>query len=64
MAQNLEIQSEHIEQLTTDSYTATEDVGKGNKELKKASQRKSTAKLIFYSTVGLCSFFVIWDLII
>ena len=47
-----------------DSYSATENVGKGNKELKTASERKSTAKLVFYGTVSVCSFFVLWDLII
>ncbi|GAB7366777.1 hypothetical protein MBLNU230_g0730t1 [Neophaeotheca triangularis] len=60
---NLAQQSEHIEQLVQDSYSTTENVGGGNKELKRASERRSTAKLIFWSTVGFCSTLVIWDLV-
>lgn len=60
---NLAQQSEHIDQLVQDSYSTTENVGGGNKELKRASERRSTAKLIFWSTVGFCSTLVIWDLI-
>jgi len=41
----------------------TDDIGSGNKELKKASERKSTAKAVFYGTTGLCVFLVAWDLI-
>jgi syntaxin 18 len=60
---NLQLQSEHIDQLVQDSYLTQENLGRGNKELKKASERRSTAQTFFYATVGLCSFLVIWDLI-
>lgn len=60
---NLEQQSEHIEQLVQDSYRTTENVGKGNKELKKASERRSTAQAVFWGTVGFCGFLVVWDLV-
>lgn len=60
---NLQQQSEHIEQLVQDSYLTTENLGKGNKELKRASERRSTAQAVFWGTVGFCSFLVAWDLI-
>ncbi|CZT19537.1 related to syntaxin 18 [Ramularia collo-cygni] len=61
---NLQQQSEHIDQLVQDSYLATENLGKGNKELKRASERRSTAQALFYSTVAFCSFLVVWDFFI
>ena len=60
---NLQQQSEHIDQLVQDSYLTTENLGKGNKELKRASERRSTAQAVFWGTVGFCSFLVVWDLI-
>lgn len=61
IAKNLDIQSEQIEQLMQDSHSTEENVDSGNKELKKASERRSTAKLVFYSSVGLCSAAILWD---
>lgn len=61
---NLQQQSEHIDQLVQDSYLTTENLGKGNKELKRASERRSTAQAVFYSTVAFCSFLVVWDLFV
>lgn len=61
---NLQQQSEHIDQLVQDSYLTTENLGKGNKELKRASERRSTAQALFYSTVAFCSFLVVWDFFI
>ena len=63
LAQNLETQSANIEQLTMDSLSTAENVGGGNKELKRASERKSTARMVFYASCGLCTFLVVWDLI-
>lgn len=60
---NLEQQSEHIEQLVQDSYLTSENVGRGNKELKRASERRSTAQAVFWGTVGFCGFLVVWDLV-
>ena len=60
---NLQQQSENIDQMVQDSYLTTENLGKGNKELKRASERRSTARTVFWSTVGFCSFLIAWDLI-
>ncbi|KAK5686549.1 hypothetical protein LTS10_002669 [Elasticomyces elasticus] len=60
---NIQMQSEGIEQLVQDSYLTTENLGKGNKELKKASERRSTARLVFVATGCFCAFLVGWDLI-
>lgn len=64
LVQNLASQSEHIDQLVTDSLSTTDNVGGGNKELKKAAERKSTAKYVFYASCGLSFFLVVWDLLI
>ncbi|KAF2171670.1 hypothetical protein M409DRAFT_63296 [Zasmidium cellare ATCC 36951] len=60
---NLTQQSEQIEQLVQDSFSTTENLGRGNKELKRASERRSTAQAVFYSTIAFCSFLVVWDLV-
>ena len=60
---NLAQQSEHIEQLVQESYDTTANLGKGNQELKRASERRSTAQAVFWGTVGFCSFLVVWDLV-
>jgi t-SNARE complex subunit (syntaxin) len=64
LASNLSIQSAHIDQLVADSFTTTENVGSGNKELKKATERKSTARMVFYGTSAFCLTLVLWDLFI
>lgn len=61
LAMNLEIQSAHIDQLVEDSYLTADQVGAGNKQLKKASERPSTARMVFWTTCGLCTFVVLWD---
>ncbi|KIX02284.1 uncharacterized protein Z518_08223 [Rhinocladiella mackenziei CBS 650.93] len=60
---HLSVQGEMIGNLVTDAANTDENVRKGNRELKKASERGSTARLVFYATAGFCSFLVIWDLI-
>jgi len=60
---NLQQQNERIDQLVQDSYLTTENVGKGNKELKRASERPSTARMLFHGTCAFCAFLVVWDLI-
>jgi syntaxin 18 len=60
---NLTEQNEHIEQLVQDSFSTTENVGRGNKELKRASERTSGARILFHSTCAFCAFLVVWDLI-
>lgn len=61
---NLATQSEHIDQLVADSFETTEGVGKGNKELKKSTERRSPARYTFFAAAGLCTVLVLWDLII
>ncbi|KAK0388554.1 hypothetical protein NLU13_4797 [Sarocladium strictum] len=61
---NLATQSAHIEQLVADSEFTTENVGGGNKELTKATQRPSAARYTFFAASGLCAFVILWDLII
>lgn len=64
LASNLSIQAAHIDQLAEDSHLTTENVGSGNKELKKATERKSTARMVFYGTSMFCLTLVLWDLFI
>lgn len=64
LVNNLATQSAHIEQLVTDSFSTTENVGGGNKQLKQAAQRPSAARYTFFAASGLCAFLVIWDLVI
>nr|POE87772.1 syntaxin ufe1 [Quercus suber] len=61
---NLEVQGQQISQMEQDSYNTEENLGRGNKELKKASERKSTAQALFWGTAAFCSFLVVWDLVI
>jgi hypothetical protein len=63
LVSHLNTQGEMIEQLVTDVENTDENVRRGNKELKKASERGSTAKLVFWTTVGICGFLIGWDLI-
>ena len=64
LANNLTMQAAHIEQLVEDSYLTTENVGTGNKELKRATERRSTARMIFYGTSAFCLTLVLWDLFV
>jgi len=63
LVQNLDVQSADISQLVADSLSTTENVGGGNKELKMAIERKSTARMVFWASCGLCGFLISWDLI-
>lgn len=65
LVDNLTVQSANIEQLVADSERTEENVGGGNKQLKKATERKlSQARVTFYAASALCAFLVVWDLII
>lgn len=64
LIQNLEIQSERIDQLGEDSVRTGENVSGGNKQLKKASERWRPAKWMFWMSCGLSGFLVVWDLLI
>ncbi|KAI9821098.1 MAG: hypothetical protein M1827_003832 [Pycnora praestabilis] len=64
LANNLVTQSAHIDQLVADTFYTAENVGGGNQQLKKATERKSTAKYVFYVSCGFSLFLVAWDLLI
>ncbi|PNP52006.1 hypothetical protein THARTR1_07215 [Trichoderma harzianum] len=64
LVNNLSVQSENIELLVADSASMADNVGGGNKQLKKATQRPSTARYTFFAASGLCAFLILWDLII
>ncbi|KAJ4291618.1 hypothetical protein N0V90_009513 [Kalmusia sp. IMI 367209] len=64
LASNLSLQAEHIDQLVADSYLTSENVDSGNKQLKKATERRSTAQMVFWSTCAFCTTLVLWDLFI
>ncbi|KAF2864384.1 hypothetical protein K470DRAFT_208499 [Piedraia hortae CBS 480.64] len=63
LVSNIELQAEHIDQLVQDSFYTSENLGKGNRELKRASERRSAAQTMFYITAGLCGFLIVWDLV-
>ena len=64
LANNLSVQAAHIDQLVQDSFSTTENVGSGNKELKRATERRSTAQAGFWGTCVFCTTLVLWDLFI
>ncbi|CBX90660.1 hypothetical protein IAQ61_002148 [Plenodomus lingam] len=64
LANNLSLQSAHIDQLVQDSFQTTENVGSGNKELKRATERGSTAQKVFWATCAFCGTLVLWDLFV
>lgn len=63
LAGNIAVQHEQISGLVMDAEDTGENLTKGNRELKRASERGSTARGVFWVSVGLCSFLVVWDLI-
>ncbi|EYE95620.1 putative SNARE protein (Ufe1) [Aspergillus ruber CBS 135680] len=60
---HLATQEDYIGQLITDASNTTTNIGEGNKELKRATEQRSTAQAVFWGTVGLCTWLVVWDLI-
>ncbi|KAJ5176170.1 uncharacterized protein N7482_002047 [Penicillium canariense] len=63
LVSHLATQEEYIFQLVSDVDTTQSNVGRGNKELKRATERRSTAQAVFWGTVGLCTWLVVWDLV-
>ncbi|OJJ46597.1 hypothetical protein ASPZODRAFT_66568, partial [Penicilliopsis zonata CBS 506.65] len=63
LVSHLTTQEEQIGQLVADASTTQTNLGHGNRELKRAAERRSTAQLVFWGTLGLCSWLVVWDLI-
>ncbi|KAJ5673764.1 hypothetical protein N7462_009203 [Penicillium macrosclerotiorum] len=63
LVSHLSTQEEYISQLVSDVDTTQVNVGQGNRELKRATERRSTAQAVFWGTVGLCTWLVVWDLV-
>jgi syntaxin 18 len=61
---HLDVQQSHVDQLVSDSFDTVDNVGGGNKQLRRALEKPSAAKYTFYAAGGLCIFLVLWDLII
>ncbi|EOA83708.1 uncharacterized protein SETTUDRAFT_164163 [Exserohilum turcica Et28A] len=64
LASNLSMQAAHIDQLVEDSLNTRDNVGSGNKELKRATERGSTAQKVFWATSVFCAGLVLWDLFV
>ncbi|MCJ1479340.1 hypothetical protein MMC13_008025 [Lambiella insularis] len=64
LAANLETQSVMIDDLVLQSLETRDDIAGGNRELKRAAERKGPARWVFRATCGLCVFLVVWDLVI
>lgn len=60
---HLNVQGEMIGGLVEDASRTDENVSRGNKELKRATERTSTARLMYYITFWLCALLIVWDLI-
>ncbi|KAL4807253.1 snare-complex protein syntaxin-18 N-terminus-domain-containing protein [Aspergillus unguis] len=63
LVSHLSTQEEYIGMMVADASNTETNIGQGNKELKRASERRSTAQAVFWGTVGLCTWLVVWDLI-
>lgn len=60
---HLATQEDYINQLVRDAESTHANVGRGNKELKRASERRSEAQMVFWATVVLCVWLILWDAI-
>ncbi|KAL6238664.1 hypothetical protein BDW75DRAFT_200672 [Aspergillus navahoensis] len=63
LVSHLSTQEEYISVMVADASNTETNIGRGNKELKRASERRSAAQAVFWGTVGLCTWLVVWDLI-
>ncbi|KAL4913270.1 hypothetical protein BDW62DRAFT_214364 [Aspergillus aurantiobrunneus] len=63
LVSHLSTQEEYIGMMVADASNTETNIGRGNKELKRASERRSAAQAVFWGTVGLCTYLVVWDLI-
>jgi syntaxin 18 len=55
------VQNVHIDNLIMDSLSTTENIERGNKELKKAAEKTSIARSAFFGTVVFCGVVFVWD---
>lgn len=63
IAQNLVAQGEVIADLVVNADMTDENVLRGNRELKRASERTRWPKYMYHVTLYLCAGLVVWDLI-
>ncbi|EER39966.1 syntaxin [Histoplasma capsulatum H143] len=63
LVMHLSTQEDFINQLVSDAANTETNVGQANKDLKRATERRSTAQAVFWGTVGLCTWLIIWDAI-
>ncbi|PGH01572.1 hypothetical protein GX51_05137 [Blastomyces parvus] len=63
LVMHLSTQEDFINQLVSDAASTETNVGQANKDLKRATERRSTAQTVFWGTVGLCTWLIIWDAI-
>jgi len=61
--ENLEVQGEMVNSLVLDADRTDENVHRGNKELKRATEKTRIPKLLYHGTLYLCAGLVVWDLI-
>ncbi|KAL7268169.1 hypothetical protein RUND412_009222 [Rhizina undulata] len=61
LANNLAVQNAHIENLVSDSLQTTENMKRGNKELKKAGERFTMARTAFWSAATFAGVVIVWD---
>ena len=64
LGDNLSVQAAHIDQLVADASVTEGNVGGGNKQLKKAAERRSTARMVFWGVCAFAGVMIGWDLII
>lgn len=60
---HLDVQAELVGQVVADAADTEGDVSRGNRELKRAGERKSLARRVYWGTVVVCGVCVVWDLI-
>ncbi|KAL4910357.1 hypothetical protein BDW74DRAFT_144945 [Aspergillus multicolor] len=63
LVSHLSTQEEYIGMMVADASNTETNIGQGNKELKRATERRSAAQAVFWGTVGLCTWLVVWDLV-
>ncbi|KAL4947185.1 snare-complex protein syntaxin-18 N-terminus-domain-containing protein [Aspergillus filifer] len=63
LVSHLSTQDEYISMMVSDASNTESNIGRGNKELRRASERRSIAQMVFWGTVGLCTYLVVWDLV-
>lgn len=63
LVSHLAAQEDYIGQLVTDAAATQTNIGGGNRELRRATEKRSTAQAVFWGTVGVCTWLVVWDLI-